>query len=213
MTEKFLVGIDEVGRGPLAGPVAVGVAVVSFRDFKSKKVKDVLKIAKDSKKLSEKKREEIFKIVKSIESIKYCVSFESNKFIDKKGISFAIKSCIQKSLKDLKLQPKNCEIFLDGGLKAPKEFIKQTSIIKGDQKNKLISLASIVAKVTRDRYMKKLGNKYPKYGFEVHKGYGTRKHLEAVGKMGPSEIHRKTFLRNHLAVRSPSWKAGRQVRA
>ena len=97
------------------------------------------------------------------------------------------------------MDPQTCLVLLDGGLKAPREFIYQKTIIKGDEKELSISLASIAAKVTRDAYMTKLAKKYPAYGFEIHKGYGTKKHREAIKKHGPSEVHRMSFLGRILA--------------
>jgi len=195
---KYIVGIDEVGRGPLAGPVAVGVFIIEEKNLKIKEVKDLLKISNDSKKLSPQKREEIFNIVKKLNKnniLRYIVRYESAKFIDKKGINVAISSCIKKGLNKLKVLPNETQIFLDGGLKAEEKFIYQKTIIKGDMKNKMISLASIVAKVSRDKIMVKIAKKYPKYGFEIHKGYGTSKHRLAMRKHGLSELHRVSFCR------------------
>lgn len=191
---KYILGIDEVGRGPLAGPVAVGVFVLEKKNLK--KVKNLYKLAKDSKKLSSKKREEIFQIIKEyqkLDILRYIVRYESSKVIDKLGINKAIELCISKSFKQLKLKAKECEVFLDGGLKAPKEFIFQKTIIKGDDKIKVISLASIVAKVSRDSLMQKMAKKYPEYGLDIHKGYGTRQHRDAITKNGLSTFHRRTF--------------------
>ena len=194
---KFIVGIDEVGRGPLAGPVAVGAVCVS--DDILPKLKKFFAGARDSKKLSVKKREEIFKKIKKAQKsgiIRYIVRYENAKVIDKIRINEAIRSCIAKCLKNLKINPKNTQVFLDGGLKAPKKFVFQKTIIGGDDKKMIISLASIVAKVSRDTLMCRLSKKFPKYGFEMHKGYGTRNHRLAIKKSGLSDIHRKTFRRN-----------------
>ena len=185
-SHKWHIGIDEAGRGPLAGPVSVGAVMVkSDFDF------SIFKNLKDSKKLSESKREEFFEVIDK--KIKYKVVMVSNKVIDKKGISYAIKFAIKSLLKKLNPNIKNTKIFLDGSLKAPQEFTQET-IIKGDEKIPTISLASIMAKVTRDRHMKKISNKYPAFNFDIHKGYGTRKHIEAIKKHGPSELHRKSFI-------------------
>ncbi len=195
-----IIGIDEVGRGPLAGPVAVGVFTVNSKDLS--KIKKIFSDARDSKKLTSQKREEIYTRIKKFEKthiLRYIVRYESNAYIDRHGITRAINSCIEKSIKKLKkelnINCKNTEIFLDGGLKAPKEFLFQKTIIKGDQKNKIISLASIVAKVERDNLMKKLHKKYPGYGFDVHKGYGTKMHRELIKKLGVSPIHRRTWIK------------------
>ncbi len=185
-SHKWHIGIDEAGRGPLAGPVSVGAVMVkSDFDF------SIFKNLKDSKKLSESKREEFFEVINK--KIKYKVVMVSNKVIDKKGISFAIRFATKSLLKKLNPNIKNTKIFLDGSLKAPVEFTQET-IIKGDEKIPAISLASIMAKVTRDRYMKKISNKYPAFNFDIHKGYGTKRHIEAIKKHGPSELHRKSFI-------------------
>lgn len=181
---KYIVGIDEVGRGPLAGNL---------------KLKKMFKGARDSKKMSIEKREEIFALIKQAQKdnlVRYIVRYESSKNIDKKGISWCIKNCIKKCLKNLEIPPEETLVLLDGGIKAPEEFIYQKTIIKGDDKEICISLASIAAKVTRDRRMKKLAKKYPLYGFENHKGYGTLYHRFVIQNIGPSEIHRKTYLKN-----------------
>lgn len=195
----ILIGIDEVGRGPLAGPVAVGIFLISKKNKNHKEIKSLFKVAQDSKKLTAQKREEIFKKIKKAEKdniLRYVVRYESSKVIDTRGISVAIRLCIEKGLKELKVKPKETKVFLDGGLKAPNEFIFQKTIIKGDQKEKIISLASIVAKVSRDSLMNRLSKKYPKYSFEVHKGYGTKLHRQAIKKYGASPHHRLSFCKN-----------------
>lgn len=194
---KILVGIDEAGRGPLAGPVAVGVCVCDTKMYASYKRTKKLP-TRDSKKLTEKKREEWFTFIqecKKNKSIDYTVSLISASFIDTHGISMAIKTGISRSLKKLGLKPDEVLVLLDGGLKADREYVHQKTIIKGDEKEPIISLASIVAKVTRDRYMKKIAKKFPEYGLETHKGYGTRSHYEALKKKGLSQIHRRSFLK------------------
>lgn len=194
MEVNFIAGIDEAGRGPLAGPVSVGLVVIP-RGFKH----PVLKRAKDSKMLSESMREEIFKDIKKLhkeEKIFAIASLVHCKTIDTKGIVYAIKLAIKRNLKKVDLVGEDVRVLLDGSLKAPEEFIYQKTIIKGDQKEKVIGLASIMAKVTRDRWMKKVAKKYPEYGLEIHKGYGTKKHRDAIKKYGASLIHRKSFLKN-----------------
>lgn len=194
---KWIVGIDEAGRGPLAGPVAVGaLAVAENFDY------SVFKNLKDSKKLSEKRREEIYEQIKKLEAegvLKYSVGLISAEIIDKKGIVFAIKSGINGVLKKISPEAKETKIFLDGSLSAP-EIYEQETIIKGDEKIAVISLASIVAKVVRDRHMKKIAKEYPEYGFEVHMGYGTKKHIEILRKIGLSKIHRTTFCKNFVKI-------------
>lgn len=189
---KYVVGIDEAGRGPLAGPVAVGMVKIAA-DFDEAFFEGI----RDSKKLSAKKREEWFLKAEEAQKAKlldWAVSLVSEKSIDKLGIAPAIRSGMSRCLEKLAVAHEDT-IFLDGGLKLPKEFIHQETIIKGDEKIAVISLASICAKVLRDRYMIKLAEKYPVYGFEVHKGYGTKTHIATIKKHGSSDVHRKSFLK------------------
>ena len=204
---QWVIGVDEAGRGPLAGPVAVGV-VLAPKGFNIKKA---FPGVADSKKLSEKKREEIFALLQpnyggpSSGLVRYVVMFASAKEIDKKGIVVAIRHAVARGLKQLlekttevrppyiKAGPLCLEVLLDGSLHAPAEYAQKT-IIKGDVTEPIISLASIAAKVTRDRLMQRLAKKYPGYGFEQHKGYGTKGHYEALMRHGLSPEHRKTFL-------------------
>ncbi len=194
MNMKAIFGIDEVGRGPVAGPVAVGAFVIKSKKLDLKKVKVPLR---DSKKLSREQREIWFaqiKIWQKENLCDFCVTMVSAKMIDKIGIAKAIKQALEKSL--YKLNPKNSDIvLLDGGLKAPVQFKNQKTIIKGDEKEQAISLASICAKVTRDKYMFTQAKKFTQYGFENHVGYGTRRHYEALKKYGLIELHRKSFLK------------------
>jgi ribonuclease HII len=187
MRSRFTIGIDEVGRGPIAGPVTVCACMISS-DI-AKKYKGI----KDSKKLSEKKREEIFSIIKN--EVQYQVTSISAKEIDKKGISFCIKKALATSIS---IFPTDTLVLLDGGLKAPLEFKHQKTIIKGDEKEVCIAFASIIAKVTRDRYMQKMAKKHPQYGFEGHKGYGTKAHYLAIEKSGKSSLHRLSFLQKTI---------------
>lgn len=191
---KYIVGIDEAGRGPLAGPVAVGVFVIAENKLKKLDLSGL----RDSKKLSKKKREEwrerICKMKK--EGIAdFAVVLVSEKHIDKNRIHNSIKSGIEKGIKKLKVGKKD-KIFLDGGLRLDKTFIFQETIIKGDEKIPVIALASIMAKTERDRKMISLSKKYPEYGFEDHMGYGTRKHADKIRFFGPSPMHRKSFLKS-----------------
>lgn len=195
---KYIVGIDEAGRGPLAGPVAVGVVLVSA-DFDWTVVPGV----GDSKQVKPKKRGEIFTLVKELARknlLAYAVVMTSATNIDKIGIVPAIRQALEKALKkviDTKSDTGFAEflIKLDGGLKAPKEFLNQETIIKGDAKELVIGLASIMAKVTRDKYMEKLAKEAPylAYDFATHKGYGTKKHCEVLCLKGLSKEHRVSF--------------------
>lgn len=190
---KYLIGIDEVGRGPIAGPVAVGAFV-----FLDKKAKDIFDGVKESKQLSEEKREKWFEKILEIKkkgSIDFAVVFQSEKVIDKKGLSFAIKNALNISLKKINKKPEESRVLLDGGLKAPIEYKDQETIIKGDEKEMIIALASICAKVLRDRKMRYWSKIYDKYGFDINKGYGTKKHYESIAKYGPVSLHRRSFLK------------------
>ncbi len=200
MKYKYLVGIDEAGRGPLAGPVAVGVFVIKYNSKPS-----ILKHVKDSKKCSQQLREELFEEIVASDKLKvarYAVGFSSANYIDKYGIVPAIKIAMEKVLgkleKELKFKPSECRVMLDGSLRAPDRFINQQTIIKGDALVPVISAASICAKVMRDNYMKRVAKKFHDYKFEVHKGYGTKLHRTLITKHGPSKEHRKTFLKNLL---------------
>lgn len=192
----YLAGVDEAGRGPLAGPVAVGVVVVP-KDFDWRIIPGV----HDSKQVKERDREGIVKIARALKRagvIDFHVTLVSHSTIDRIGISGAVRKGIEICFKELKSNPKITEVRLDGSLKAPSEFKNQETIIQGDAKEKVIGLASILAKVTRDRYMVREAKKYPQYGFEIHKGYGTEKHRVAVKKYGLSRIHRCSFCRSFL---------------
>jgi ribonuclease HII len=192
----YIIGIDEAGRGPLAGPVAVGMVMLpsSFEPI-SHGLSAGLGELRDSKKLTEVKREKWFKELQYLQKkggLRYGVALISNKVIDTRGITSAIKAGIEQLLKDI--DPDGITIFLDGGLKAPEHF-EQETIIKGDEKVSVISLASIAAKVTRDRKMCQLGKKFPLYDFAQHKGYGTRLHQEKIRQHGLCPIHRVTFIK------------------
>ena len=174
-------GVDEAGRGPLAGPVVVAACILP----------PFLRIPgiNDSKKLSEKKREELYKIIVK-EALAYKVVFIKNEEVDELNIYNATKKGMLEAIKGLKIEPDY--VLIDA---MPLGELKQSnkSIIHGDALSASIAAASILAKVSRDQYMKKMDIKYPNYGFSRHKGYGTKAHLEALEKYGPCPIHRKTF--------------------
>jgi ribonuclease HII len=196
--QKWIVGIDEVGRGPLAGPVAVGAVAINSAIYSSR-LKKEFKGIRDSKKLSEKQREEWFGKIKIVEKrgdIKFVVFMTAPSIIDKKGIVFSIQNALNNSLLKLNISPERLQIFLDGGLKAGKEYKNQKTIIHGDDLVQIISIASVVAKVTRDRLMRRYAKKFPRYGFESHKGYGTKAHYLAIKKYGTTKIHRQSFLKS-----------------
>jgi ribonuclease HII len=189
---KYKVGIDEVGRGPLAGPVVVcALSVPVTFDF------TLTEGIKDSKKLTEKKRKEwVVKIdVWKELGLRYKFTSIDASVIDEKGITFAITSALNESLNTLQLPKTETLVLLDGGLKAPAEYIHQETIIKGDEKEAVIAMASIVAKVFRDDFMCELDKEYPEYGLAIHKGYGTAKHIDAIKKYGMTNIHRRTWIK------------------
>ncbi len=191
-----VIGIDEVGRGPLAGPVTVCAVSCDERKYKLLlRNKNLPTLGKDSKKLKESDREIYFKYLKKLSRagiINYQVTHVSNLIIDKKGISYSIKRAIDISLSRLEVK-RNSKILLDGGLRVGAEFKNQKTIIKGDEKEKIIAWASILAKVSRDNLMRNASKKFPLYSFEIHKGYGTRKHIKTIKNHGLSLFHRKSF--------------------
>ncbi len=196
MQIKQIIGIDEAGRGPLAGPVAVGVVVVPV-DFDWKLIEGV----GDSKKVTPKKRAAIFRRAKELKKkgkLDFVVIMGTAKEIDKKGIAVVIRNSIEKGIKKLKIKPEECFVKLDGALRAPSQFSQET-IIKGDSKELVIGLASICAKETRDAYMCKFSKSFPAYEFELHKGYGTKRHRQLIAQKGLSQEHRSTYCQNaHL---------------
>ncbi len=188
---KYLIGIDEAGRGPLAGPVSVGAMMVPM-DFDFSCVPD----ARDSKKMTEAARERCYErliALREAGTLNFAVSFSDNTMIDTQGIVPAIRASLANCLEQLHAKADECEIRLDGSLHAPKHFLNQSTIIRGDDSEPVISMASIAAKVERDRYMVSIAEQYPEYGFAGHKGYGTAKHLKAIGEKGLSGLHRATF--------------------
>lgn len=193
---RWLIGIDEAGRGPLAGPVSVAAFCVATKDQDDILQKHFQGV-RDSKKLTPLARERFFAQIRELAKsgmVRYSVSLVSASVIDKIGIAPAVRLGIKRCLKKLSLDPRNVHLKLDGSLRAPLEYFQET-IIHGDDLVPIISLASVVAKVHRDRRMVRFAKKYPQYGFEIHKGYGTKAHYEAIKKHGFSEGHRRTFLK------------------
>ncbi len=184
----WVIGIDEVGRGPLAGPIAVGAVAILL----SENEWSCWEGLKDSKKLSEKRREAWYALMDE-RKINRAVSMVSAATIDKVGIAHAAKSAAAHAIARLNLTPNIARVLLDHGLKVPAEW-EQEQFVKGDERFPAIALASIFAKVTRDRYMVSLAEKFPAYGFDQHKGYGTAHHYAALKKHGPTPLHRRTFL-------------------
>ncbi len=222
---KYIIGIDEVGRGPIAGPVAVCAfrcAPDFFDTICTSPTGTSLPRIRDSKKLSKKQREEWYIYLKQCKKEGKCdyqVSYVSSENIDKFGIVKCIQKALDKSLDkvvesigqnlsrvgapvervkrgnfDQSTELELLSIFLDGGLKAPKEYLNQQTIIKGDELHPVISCASIVAKVSRDKIMADYEKEFPSYGFDKHSGYGTKAHYKAIKENGLTKIHRKTFL-------------------
>ena len=186
---KIVVGIDEAGRGPLAGPVVAASAFIKTKSFSYKKE------IRDSKKLTPKKRQEIYDLLMNGSDVEWGIGIVSEKIIDKINILEASKLAMKMSALDLskKIKPKKIDfLLLDGNFKI-KVDLMQKSIIRGDDKVFSIAIASIIAKVTRDKMMEKYHKQYPLYGFDRHKGYGTKLHFKMLEKYGPCKIHRKTF--------------------
>lgn len=177
---KLIAGIDEVGRGPLVGPV-VTAAVILKEDFFDERIND-------SKKITEKKREELYKIIME-NAVSVGIGISSEQIIDEINILEATKRAMKEAVNNLNVKP---EYLLIDAVKLDID-IPSTSIIKGDAKSQSIAAASIIAKVTRDKMMYELDKLHPEYDFKSNKGYGTKKHIEAIYKYGPLKEHRKTF--------------------
>ena len=180
---KLVAGVDEVGRGPLAGPV-VCCAVIMPLD-------DIIEGVDDSKKLSEKKREQLAGIIKE-KAIAYSIREISPEEIDKINILEAVKKCMTDAVNTLSVKP---DITLVDGVDTHLP-INAEYVIKGDMNSYTIGCASIVAKVYRDNLMKEMAKEFPEYAFEKHKGYGTKIHIEKIKEIGPCKLHRKTFIKN-----------------
>ena len=181
---KNICGIDEAGRGPLAGPVVAAAVILPLGI--------VIEGLDDSKKLTEKKREKIFDIIKQ-EAIDFSVGIATEKEIDKINILKATFLAMNRAVEGLKNPPDYA--LVDGNLN-PNIGLPVTCVVKGDGKSPSIAAASIIAKVTRDRIMLELDEKYPQYNFKKHKGYGTKLHYEKIKEHGISNAHRRTFLKN-----------------
>jgi ribonuclease HII len=191
---SLIIGIDEAGRGPIAGPVSVGVVAIE-EGF------DLLAAfpgLNDSKQLTEKKRERLFELLEEqvvLGNVKFQVELSPASMIDEKGIVPAIKASLERGLRALLPSPVSGKVFLDGSLHAPEEY-EQETIIGGDGIVPAIMLASVAAKVVRDRMMvNEVAMKFPAYNFEKHKGYGTKAHYAAITEHGICEEHRHSFLK------------------
>lgn len=181
--ETLLCGVDEAGRGPLAGPVCAA-AVILPRGLE-------IEGLNDSKKLSEKKREALFDLI-CAQAVSYGIAFASVEEIESMNILNAAMKAMNRAI--AQLSPRPSLALIDGNRNSAIEFPSRC-IVKGDSKCADIAAASVLAKVTRDRYMLQMAEKYPQYGFEKHKGYGTKLHYEALREYGPCDIHRPSFLR------------------
>lgn len=183
---KYICGVDEAGRGPLAGPVCAA-AVILPPDT-------IIEGVNDSKKLSEKKREELFDVVTGT-ALSYCIAFGSVEEIEEHNILATTMNTMKRAVEGLSM---TADFAMIDGNKLPPLDIHCEYIIKGDANSMSIAAASILAKVSRDRLMLEYANKYPQYGFEKHKGYGTKAHTDAILLYGPSPIHRMSFLKKLL---------------
>lgn len=182
----LICGIDEAGRGPLAGPVVAGAAILP-------KDQTILYL-NDSKKLSEKRREELFLEVKE-KAVSWSVGIASPERIDEINILQATYEAMRQAISGLRVVP---DILFNDAVTIPGVEIMQIPIIKGDAKSVSIAAASVLAKVTRDHMMVEYDKIYPEYGFAKHKGYGTAAHIAAIKEFGPTPIHRRTFIKNFL---------------
>ncbi len=182
---RYICGVDEVGRGPLCGPVCTCAVVMDLEK--------IVEGVTDSKKISEKKRERLFDEIKN-SAISYCITLVDNHKIDELNILNATKECMKQSVLGLSVEP---DIVLVDALTLDIPF-NQKPIIKGDLYSYSIGAASILAKVTRDRLMVEYDKIYPEYDLASNKGYGTKKHIEAIKQYGITDIHRKTFVKNFV---------------
>jgi ribonuclease HII len=178
----YIAGLDEAGRGPLAGPVAAGAVIFTPYDY--------IKEVKDSKKLSAKKREELFELITG-KALTYGIGIVGNTEIDRINIRRATFKAMRMAIGSLS---KNPQYLLIDGEELPDKLYRQEAVIEGDDRSFTIAAASILAKVTRDRLMLEFHQQYPQYGFDRHKGYGTEFHREMIRKHGPCPIHRRSFL-------------------
>ena len=183
---QYICGIDEVGRGPLAGPVMAGAGILPKNE--------IIYYLNDSKKLSEAKREELYDVIMS-KAVATGIGIVVPKKIDEINILQATYEAMREAIKNLKIQP---DIILVDAIKIPGILIPQVPIIKGDEKSVSIAAASIIAKVTRDRLMIEYDKIFSEYGFKSNKGYGSKQHIDAIKKHGSCPLHRSTFIKNFL---------------
>lgn len=187
-----ILGIDEAGRGPLAGPVAVGAVLLPVTRI------DVFPSVRDSKQLSPAVRDEWYHKLLRLRregALTFSTALIGPDVIDARGIVAAVRLGIARTMRSVGCDADRTLVLLDGGLRAPIRFVHQQTITRGDAQESAIALASIAAKVRRDRYMVQLAQQYPEYALETHKGYGTEVHRRLIKEHGISKIHRKTFTR------------------
>ena len=180
---EMICGVDEAGRGPLAGPVCAAAVILP----KGLAIPGL----NDSKKLTDKRRRELMPIIKQ-EALAYGIAFASHEEIDEINILQATFLAMERALAQLKIRP---DLALIDGNRQKDFGINVETVVKGDSRSANIAAASVLAKVTRDDYMEAMALEYPGYGFEIHKGYGTKAHYEALRNLGPSPIHRRSFLK------------------
>ena len=183
---EIIAGIDEAGRGPLAGPVVAAAVILRRGSF--------IEGLNDSKKLTPQKRDKLYDIIMK-NALSVGVGIVDEKIIDEINILNATKVAMKQAIEKLIINP---DILLTDAVKLPEVKIPQISIVKGDAKSVSIAAASVIAKVTRDRFIEKMDSEYPQYGFSKHKGYGTKAHIEAIKKYGICPIHRVSFTKNFV---------------
>lgn len=183
---EVVAGVDEVGRGPLAGPIVAAAVVLNNND------KDLILRINDSKKISKEVREELSEIIKT-KAISYSIAIKNNKEIDQLGIGYCNNEIFKEAVASLNVKP---DIVLSDGYTIKRFDMKNEAVIKGDTKSAAIACASIIAKVYRDKLMEEYSQKYIHYGFDKNVGYGTKEHMEAIVKHGSCDIHRESFIRN-----------------
>jgi ribonuclease HII len=186
---KYIAGVDEVGRGPVAGPIVAAAVILDLHSIENK---DLLLYINDSKKLSETMRENLSNIIKE-RALVYSIFELSSEEIDQKGIAYCNNEVLKQAVYNLSIKP---ELVLSDGYPIKNCNIKNEFVVKGDSKSATIACASIIAKVYRDNLMKDYDKVFPGYGFSKHVGYGTKEHMDNINRLGLTSIHRRSFLKN-----------------
>ncbi len=199
---RYVIGIDEAGRGALAGPVCVGAVLMpedlDWREAYALVTRRGAPVLRDSKKLSAQQRDMLYAYIAAHGRLRHASALVEARVIDSIGIVNAAYEAAARAIADLGITPSRVEVLLDAGLRVPSRW-EQRSFVRGDESIPAIALASIVAKVTRDRHMEELAGDYALYGFPAHKGYGTLAHRKEIRRHGLSDLHRATFCRSALA--------------